>query len=185
MVPISDKHVVFSINQCHLNININHTFVVVRVFVTVPVRNYKICQDLAIMTLPLINSNILWCHRSSGCETCKSLCWLSSYGSELIQNLSVNQLHFSIFSDFLIWNLRKTIHQGCHLPYFLEFSRTQNRIQIFHLLLEECPSFLNQTLLPEKKKEYHLSTSNFYIYWQGLKSCINSACTWTPTVATG
>ena len=104
------------------------------------------------MTLPLINSNILWCHRSSGCETCKSLCWLSSYSSELIQNLSVYQLHFSIFSDFLIWNLRKTIHQGCHLPYFLEFSRTQNRIQIFHLLLEECPSFLNQTLLPEKKK---------------------------------
>ena len=96
--------------------------------------------------------------------------WLSSYGSELIQNLFVNQLHFSIFSDFLIWNLRKTIHQGCHLPYFLEFSRTQNRIQIFHLLLEECPSFLNQTLLPEKKKkEYHLSTSNFYIYWQGLR----------------
>ena len=135
-----------------------------RVFVTVSVRKYKICQDLAIMTLPLINSNILWCHRSSGCETCKSLCWLSSYGSELIQNLSVNQLHFSIFSDFLIWNLRKTIHQGCHLPYFLEFSRTQNRIQIFHLLLEECPSFLNQTLLPEKKKKsiiYLLPTSTY------------------------
>ena len=136
-----------------LLININHTFVFVRVFVTIPVRNYMICQDLAIMTLPLINSNILWCYRSSGCETCKSLCCLSSYSSELIQNLSVNQLHFSIFSDFLIWNSRKTIHQGCHLPYFLEFSRTQNRIQIFHLLLEECPSFLNQTLLPEKRKE--------------------------------
>ena len=97
--------------------------------------------------------------RSQGCVKCQSLCWLSSYGM-LRTPVSLIQLKpfqktsfiFLLFTDFQILNLRKTIHQRSHLPYFLEFSMTQSRIRIFHPLWEECPSFSNQTLLPEKNK---------------------------------
>lgn len=59
---------------------------------------------------------------------------------------------FLLFSDLLILYWRKTIHRHSHLPYFLEFSRTQNRKPIFHPLWEEFPSFSNQILLPEEKR---------------------------------
>lgn len=55
----------------------------------------------------------------------------------------------ALFSKFLNSNPKMTIVHF-HLLYFLEFSKIQTLPQILHLLQEECFSFSNQTLLPER-----------------------------------
>lgn len=55
----------------------------------------------------------------------------------------------ALFSKSLNSNPKMTIVHF-HLLYFLEFSKIQTLPQILHLLQEECFSFSNQTLLPER-----------------------------------